>query len=54
MPTEKRGRGGGKRAFSSTMEVGEGGWSAVMVGGCLLRSLLRPILHVTAGGTNRV
>lgn len=41
-------------AFSSTMEVGFGGWRAVTVCGCLLRSLLGLILSVTAGGTDRV
>lgn len=48
------GRGGG--AFSSTAEVWDGGWRAVravMVCGCLLRSLLEPILSVTAGGSGR-
>lgn len=42
-------RGGG--AFSSTAEVWDGGWRAVIVCGCLLRSLLKPILSVTAGGS---
>lgn len=46
--------GGGGGAFSSTPEVWDGGWRAVravMVGGCLLRSLLKPILSLTAGGS---
>lgn len=46
------GRGGG--AFSSTAEVWDGGWGAVRAvtaGGCPLRSLLKPILSVTAGGS---
>lgn len=41
-------------AFSSMAEVWDGGWRAlraVMVGGCLLRSLLKPILSLTAGGS---
>lgn len=38
-------------AFSSTTEVRDRGWRAVMAGGCLLRSLLKPILSVTAGGS---
>lgn len=42
--------GEGNRAFSSTSEVGDGGWRPVVVGGCLLRSLLRPTHPVTAGG----
>lgn len=40
-------------AFSSMVEVWDGGWRAVravMVGGCPLRSLLKPILSVAAGG----
>lgn len=40
-------------AFSSMVEVCDGGWRAVRaitVCGCLLRSLLRPILSVSAGG----
>lgn len=44
--------GGG--AFSSVAEVWDGGWKAlraVVVSGCLLRSLLKPILCVTAGGS---
>lgn len=46
-------RGGAGGAFSSTVEVWDGGWRAVMVGGCLLRSLLKPILPVTAGGSGQ-
>lgn len=42
--------GDGRGAFSSTTEVGDASWRAVMVGGCLLRSLLKPILPMTAGG----
>lgn len=44
---------GGGGAFSSTVEVWDGGWRVlrVVVCGCLLRSLLRPILSVTAGGS---
>lgn len=41
-------------AFSSTVEVWDGGWRAVMVRGCLLRSLLKPILSVTAGGSGEL
>lgn len=50
----ERERGGGVVALSLTAEVWDGGWRAaraVMVGGCLLRSLLKPILSVTAGGS---
>lgn len=46
-------RGGGGGSFSLTVEVWDGGWRAVMVGGCLLRSLLKPILPVTAGGSGQ-
>lgn len=46
-----RGVGG---AFSSTAEVWDGGWRAVMACGCLLRSLLKPILSKTAGGVGSV
>ncbi|CAK6949935.1 Hypothetical predicted protein [Scomber scombrus] len=51
-----RGGDAGGGAFSSTAEVWDGGWRvvrAVMVCGCLLRSLLRPILSVTAGGSGQ-
>lgn len=36
-------------AFSSTTEVWDGGWRAVTVSGCLLRSLLKPILSDCRG-----
>lgn len=46
--------GGGRQeagAFSLTAEVWDGGWRAAAAGRCLLRSLLKPILSVTAGGS---
>lgn len=47
------GRQGGSGAFSSTAEVWDGGWRPVTVSGCLLRSLLKSILWMTAGGKRR-
>lgn len=46
--------GGGRGeagAFSLTAEVWDGGWRAAVVGRCPLRSLLKPILSATAGGS---
>lgn len=43
------GCGSWRGAFSSTTEVWDGGWRAVTVSGCLLRSLLKPILSDCRG-----